>query len=149
MLGTLSAPHHCVLRCAQDDPYECRQTLVRERFSALWAASTLGALNVGLVASQYLDRDRKIRTRCGARPRALLELSLILPAFKVIKKAIRQPNAAGRHQSERRRGESVAHLLRINQNTASRTLRWLRGGRPSLRTRKGSKYAHSSSFISP
>ena len=35
MLGTLSAPHHFVLRRARDDPYECRQTLVYPSFLAL------------------------------------------------------------------------------------------------------------------
>src|ERR1700759_1090335 len=38
---------------------------------------------------------------------------------------------------------------RINQNIGSSTRRWLCGGRPPRRIRKGSKYAHSSSVISP
>jgi len=52
------------------------------------------------------------------------------------------PNSSGRS----RHGAPV----RINQNTASSTRRWLRGGRPPPRwIRNGSKYAHSSSVISP
>jgi hypothetical protein len=51
------------------------------------------------------------------------------------------PNSAGRSHH----GAPV----RINQNTASSTRRWLRGGRPRRRIRNGSKYAHSSSVISP
>jgi hypothetical protein len=51
------------------------------------------------------------------------------------------PNSSGRS----RHGAPV----RINQKTASSTRRWLRGGRPPRRIRKGSKYAHSSSVISP
>ena len=51
------------------------------------------------------------------------------------------PNSSGRS----RHGAPV----RINQNTASSTRRWLCGGRPPRRIRKGSKYAHSSSVISP
>jgi len=52
------------------------------------------------------------------------------------------PNSSGRS----RHGAPV----RINQNTASSTRRWLRGGRPPPRwIRNGSKYAHSSSAISP
>lgn len=52
------------------------------------------------------------------------------------------PNCSGRS----RHGAPV----RISQNTASSTRRWLRGGRPPPRwIRNGSKYAHSSSVISP
>ena len=51
------------------------------------------------------------------------------------------PNSSGRS----RHGAPV----RINQKTASSTRRWLCGGRPPRRIRKGSKYAHSSSVISP
>ena len=51
------------------------------------------------------------------------------------------PNSSGRS----RHGAPV----RINQNTASSTRRWLCGGRPPRRIRKGSKYAHSSSVINP
>jgi hypothetical protein len=51
------------------------------------------------------------------------------------------PNSSGRS----RHGAPV----RINQNVASITRRWLRGGRPARRIRNGSKYAHSSSVNSP
>jgi hypothetical protein len=51
------------------------------------------------------------------------------------------PNSSGKS----RHGAPV----RINQNTASSTRRWFRGGRPPRWIRKGSKYAHSSSVISP
>jgi len=39
--------------------------------------------------------------------------------------------------------------VRITQKMASSRRRWFRGGRPPRWTRKGAKYAHSSSVISP
>jgi hypothetical protein len=46
-------------------------------------------------------------------------------------------------------GRATVPLVRINQNTALSTRRWFRGGRPLRLIRKVSKYAHSSSVISP